>query len=95
MSQAAGNKQLKGAMKQYIWQAELLSVVPYAAGEMHTGHRQLEAGEQIASKVVCRQLHRARADRSVRAVVLRLDSPGLTCCVCPRVCLPCCLAESC
>ncbi|DBB17839.1 TPA: hypothetical protein ACH3X3_002859 [Trebouxia sp. C0006] len=47
-----------------------------ATGEIHTGNRQLGADEQIASNVVCRQLQRAKADRSVRAVVLRIDSPG-------------------
>ena len=50
--------------------------MPYAAGEIHTGNRQLGADEQIASNVICRQLQRAKADRSVRAVVLRIDSPG-------------------
>ena len=59
-----------------------MSVVLYAAGEIHTGNRQLGADEQIASNVICKQLQQAKADRSVRAVVLRIDSPGVTCQMC-------------
>lgn len=62
--QAARDTQVKGAVKQRIQQAQLLRIVSYAAGKIHTGNRQL-ADAQIASNVICRQLQHAKADRSV------------------------------
>jgi protease-4 len=53
--------------------------VIFAQGEIHRGHsggKSIFGGEVLGSETVARQLRSARKNRFVKAVVLRLDSPG-------------------
>lgn len=53
--------------------------VIFAQGEIHRGHsggKSLFGGEVLGSETVAAQLKAARKNRFVKAVVLRLDSPG-------------------
>jgi protease-4 len=52
--------------------------VVYVTGAMVAGNREMDfpGQDQAASTPVCQALRQARRDESVRAVVLRIDSPG-------------------
>ena len=62
------------------WRAPNEIAVIYVAGGIVTGESSapslLGGGRQAGSETIVRQLDRARRDSSVKAVVLRVDSPG-------------------
>ncbi|KAA6425877.1 MAG: hypothetical protein FRX49_04252 [Trebouxia sp. A1-2] len=73
--QAARDTQVKGAVKQRIQQAQLLRIVSYAAGKIHTGNRQL-ADAQIASNVDVQQ----RPSPSVKVMSVRRSGKPMHLC---------------
>ncbi len=54
------------------WNADKIAIV-YAVGEIHSGKGK---ENQIGSEITCEALRKARTDDKVKAVVLRVNSPG-------------------
>ncbi len=54
------------------WQPEKIAIV-YAVGEIHSGKGK---ANEIGSETTCEALRKARTDDKVKAVVLRVNSPG-------------------
>ncbi len=73
-------KQLAGVTEfRYSWQDRPRVAVVYASGDIATGESRtdfLTGGQTMGASTIVRALRKARQDKSVKAIVLRVDSPG-------------------